>query len=84
MLDELHGAYPTFGIGRHLSTALSDYGDPWGMTDKEILFALKKYQEELSLDIQQVASEDYVKKIVEDAADLTHILDSEDDEEEDI
>ena len=70
ILSELHNAYPNFGLARHLSTALSDYGDFWGLTDKELTFALEKYQAELALDIDQIADDAYVNQIIEDGMDL--------------
>lgn len=70
LLQELHSEYPKQTIAQHLATALSDYGDFWGLTDKEFLFALEKYQSELALDILQLAPDSYVDKIVKDAENL--------------
>ncbi len=67
IIKELNKAHPRFVIGRHISTALSDYGDLWGITDKEFLFALTKYQEELELDNDNIASPEYIQAIEEDA-----------------
>ena len=77
LLHKLHSAYPSFGLGRHLSTALSDYGDFWGITDKELLFALQKYEAELALDQQNIADEEYVNQIVKEGMDLDTILNQE-------
>lgn len=77
LLSKLHNAYPSFGLGRHLSTALSDYGDFWGITDKELLFALQKYEAELALDQQNIADEEYVNQIVKEGMDLDTILNEE-------
>lgn len=82
LLKDLHQLYPGYGMGRHIATALSDYGDFWGITDKEFCFALEKYSSELELDLQNIASDEYVKKIVKDAEDLNHILDEDDDEDD--
>lgn len=79
-LEELAKDYPTFGIGRHLSTALSDYGDFWGITDKELVFALEKYTTQLDLDNNNIAAADYVDNIIEDAK---HLFDPKPEEEED-
>ena len=38
-------------MGRHLSTALDGYGDTWGLTDKEIAYALYKYRSQLEMDV---------------------------------
>lgn len=82
-LTELHSSYPSFSIGRHLSTALSEYGDSWGMSDKELLFALQKYQAELEVDPVHVMDEEFVQKVVDDSRDILHILDEDNTEEED-
>lgn len=70
LLDQLHTKYPSYTIARNISTALSDYGDFWGMTDKEFSFALEKYMAELELDDSHIVTEEYVKHIQEDAAKL--------------
>lgn len=75
ILSELHTTYPSIGLAKHLSTALSDYGDFWGLEDKELSFALEKYQSELALDSDRVIDDLYITKIVEDGIDL---LDEED------
>lgn len=36
-------------MGRHLATAI-DGSDLWGITDKELLLALKNYEIELNID----------------------------------
>lgn len=79
LLTELHISYPAYSIAQHLATALSDYGDFWGLTDKEFCFALEKYQNELALDIQNIAPDDYVEKIVNDAQ---HLFDNQEEEED--
>ena len=47
-LRQLNKEDPTYNMGRHLSTALDGYSDMWGMTDKELLFSLRKYELELN------------------------------------
>lgn len=81
LLSQLHTKYPTYNIARHLATALSDYGDYWGMSDKELLFALEKYEVTLDMDITPLEDSTYVDKIVKDAMNLDTILN--DPEEED-
>lgn len=78
LLLSLKAKYPTYGIGRHISTATADYGDVWGMTDKEYLFALNKYYAELELDSDNIASADFIDQIVKDGMDLENILKDED------
>jgi len=65
-LGDLHKSHPTFSIARHISTATADYGDIWGMTDKELSFALTKYQLELELNNSQMADDAFVDEIVKD------------------
>lgn len=78
VLDSLHTTHPTFSLGRHLSTALSDYGDIWGIPNKELLFALQKYEAEMELNTPNSAShEQFVDKVVKDALDMDHLLDEE-------
>ncbi len=79
-LESLHAKYPAFGVMRHITTATSDYGDTWGMNDKELLFALQKYEAELDLDKDNVVSEDYLEMIIKDAQDLSDVLKEEDEE----
>lgn len=77
IIDSLCREYPSHNLGRHLSLALSDYPDLFSVSDGEILFAFQKYQTELSLDYQQAAPEEYVRKIEEDAS---HLFDRQTDE----
>lgn len=79
LLHKLSKQYPAFGLGRHISTALSDYGDFWGIPDKELCFAIEKYMAELELDEENIASEDYVNQIVEDGKHLFDTPQEEDD-----
>lgn len=77
LLQELHKCYPNYNIGRHIATALADYGDFWGITDKEFLFALRKYKSQLEMDIPH--SDDIeVDEIIQEAMDLENILKEED------
>ena len=78
LLEQLHKEYPTYSIGRHLSTAFDDYGDLFDVTDREMCFALEKYLSTLEMD-NQVVSDEYVYRIIEDGK---HLLDFTEDEEE--
>ena len=82
LLDELHVKYPSFDIMRHITTATADYGDTWGMNDKELLFTLNKYKSELELDFKNIVSEEYLETIVRDAENLADILNDDVYEEE--
>lgn len=82
ILDNLHKSHPSFSLGRHLSTALSDYGDVWGMPNKEFLYALRKYEAEMELNNGKASShEKFVDKIVKDAMDIDNLLNEEDQED---
>ena len=77
-LQELHKSFPTYNLGRHLATALSDYGDIWGMTDKELAYALNKYKAELEMDVPHT-DESELEKIIKEGMDLDNILKEEED-----
>ena len=79
MLENLHKAHPTYNIGRHISTALDGYDDIWGVTDKEFLFALEKYELELNMDIDHIDQEE-IEKIIKDGMNLERTLFEEEEE----
>lgn len=66
-------------MGRHLSTALDGYGDIWGLSDKEILFALEKYKSQLDMDIPHTDEEE-LAKIIKEGMDLDNIFKEEEEE----
>jgi len=78
LFQELKKEHPSFSIARHIATAIADYGDIWGMTDKEFLFALTKYQAELNMDTDRIADDQYVSDIIKDAENLSIIENYED------
>ena len=78
VLKDLHKSYPNYNMGRHLSTALDGYGDIWGLSNKELLFALRKYKTELEMDVTH--SEEEVDQILKDGMDLENILKEEDED----
>lgn len=59
-------------MGRHLSTAL-DGSDLWGVSDKELLFALQKYEIELNMDIDRM-DDDEIEEIIKDGMNLERTL----------
>ena len=75
-LAELHKSFPTYNMGRHIATALAEYGDTWSMTDKELLFALTKYKAQLEMDFPH--SDKEIDDIIRDGMDLDNILKEED------
>lgn len=80
VLTQLHKDHPSYEMGKHISTALADYGDAWSLPDKELFHALKKYQSFLALDKQDI-TEAYIQDIIEDGSNLDHILDEKEEEE---
>jgi len=79
ILQELHNSFPTYNLGRHLATALADYGDIWGLTDKELVFALSKYKAEIEMDIPHT-DESELEKIIKEGMDLDNILKEEEED----
>ena len=69
-LERLQKSHPTYNIGRHIATAL-DGSDVWGITDKEFLFALKKYEVELNMDVEH---EEDIEDIIKDGINLERTL----------
>jgi hypothetical protein len=80
ILHSLHSSYPEYNMGRHLSTALDGYGDLWGVTDKELLFALEKYKAQLDMDVPHT-DEKEIDQIIRDGMNLDDILKEEDGED---
>ena len=78
VLESLHKAHPTYNIGRHISTALDGYDDVWGVTDKEFLFALEKYELELNIDVDHDQEE--IEEIIKDGMNLERTLFEEEEE----
>jgi hypothetical protein len=72
-LNRLQKAYPTYNMGRHLSTALYEYNDLWGVSDKELLLALEKYEIELNIDYPH-EDEDDLKKIIKGGMNLERMF----------
>jgi hypothetical protein len=79
VLESLHKAHPTYNIGRHISTALDGYDDVWGVSDKEMLFALEKYELELNMDVDHIDQEE-IEKIIKDGMNLERTLFEEEEE----
>lgn len=81
-LSELHKSHPSYGFGRHIAMAFSEYKDIWGLSDKEALFALEKYEAELELDNDNIASPEYMEKLMKDVQNFENILEEDEEEEE--
>ncbi len=81
ILQELHSLYPSYTMGMHLSTALDGYLDFWGITDKELVFALEKYKAKLDMDAPYAEGEE-LEKIISDGMALKGISSLLDEEEQ--
>ena len=79
LLKQLQYSYPNYNMARHISTALDEYGNFWGLSDKELLFALEKYKAELEMDYPHKDEE--LEDIVKDGMDLDNILKEDNGEE---
>ena len=78
VLQELHNLYPTYNMGRHISTALDGYGDAWGLSDKEILYALIKYKGQLEMDVPHSDGAE-LDQIIKEGMDLDNLFKEEED-----
>ena len=72
-LVRLQKAYPTYNMGRHISTALDEYSDVWGVSDKEFLYAIQKYEIELNIDGPHIDDEE-IEAIIKDGMNLERTL----------
>ena len=75
-LIRLQKAYPTYNIGRHISTALDEYSDVWGVSDKEFLYAIQKYEIELNIDGPHLDDKE-IEEIIKDGMNLDNIFEEE-------
>jgi len=75
-LVRLQKAYPTYNIGRHISTALDEYSDVWGVSDKEFLYAIQKYEIELNIDGPHIDDKE-IEEIIKDGMNLDSIFEEE-------
>lgn len=67
LLQELKAEHPNQTIGQHIATAFADYGDTWGLTDKEFCFSIEKYKASLDIDY---ATDDDVQRIIQDGMNI--------------
>jgi hypothetical protein len=80
ILMELKKEYPNCNIGKHISTALDDYGDIWGLPDKEVLYAFTKYKATLEMDVHRETNDEELEQIIKDGMNLKDISSLDDDE----
>jgi len=67
-------------MGRHIATALDEYGDVWGLSDRELLYAFEKYKAELDMDIPHT-DESEIDQIIKEGMNLENILKEQDGED---
>ncbi len=79
VLVELKAKYPTFNMGRHLSTALEDYNDLWGVNDKEILQSLIIYKDSMEIDVPHETGQAELDRIIQDGLNLSYALEDDED-----
>lgn len=68
-LQELKEVFPDYSMGKHLSTIIDEYGDIWGITDKELSYALKKYKAQLEMYVPE--HEENIEEIIKDGMNLS-------------
>ena len=68
-LKELKTLFPDYSMGKHLSTIIDEYGDIWGITDKELAYALKKYKAQLEMYVPTHAED--IDEIIKDGLNLS-------------
>ena len=80
LLHELHKEYPSIELSVHIDTALAEYDGIWGISDKELLFALEKYKSEMEFN---TVPEKEIEKIIEEGKNLETMFKSDEDLSED-
>jgi exopolysaccharide biosynthesis predicted pyruvyltransferase EpsI len=78
VLDRLSKNYPTQRLATHIGIALADYPHFDSISDKELYFALEKYECEKELDILSPSYD--IDDIIEDGKNLQMNDDYEEDE----
>ena len=77
VLESLHKAHPFYNMGQHISTAM-DGSDLWGVSDKEMLLALQKYEASLELDTDH--NEEEIEEIIKGGMNLERMFLEEEEE----
>lgn len=70
-LKRLNKAHNTYNMGRHISTAI-DGSELWGVTDKELLLSLQRYETSLDMDVNH--NEEEIEAIIKDGMNLERTL----------
>jgi len=77
-LQELHALHPSLSFGQHIASLSYEYGDLWGISDKELAFALCKYRTTLEIDSPHKESD--IQDIIKEGMSLDTILEQEEEE----
>lgn len=78
ILQELHTAYPQYNMGKHLATVLDECGNIWGVSDKELAYALTKYKGQLEMDVRHIDDSE-IEDIIKDGLNLDKLFKEEED-----
>lgn len=71
-LKDIKSLSPDGPICSHLSVIVEEYGDIWGISDKEFLFALTKYKAQIQMDYPHMETEEKeLQKIIKDGMNLS-------------
>ena len=65
ILKDLHHDFPNQNILRHVADATEEYGNIWGIENKEFLLALQKYKANM-----YIPEDTEIEKIIEDGKKL--------------
>jgi|SRR6476620_6100054 len=71
ILANLKKEHPNYSIARNICTALEEYGDPTGVSNTELAFALEKYRSELEY---HVVPDDELKQIIEEGENIDKLF----------
>ena len=75
ILQQLKINFPKYSLGQHLSTALDEYKNLWGVSDKDLLASLIEYQNQLQTDV--LHDDDELDEIIKGGMDLENLFKSE-------
>ena len=65
-------------MGKHLATVIDECGNLWGVTDKELAYALAKYKGQLEMDFPHTDDLE-IDKIIKDGLNLDNLFKEEED-----
>jgi len=79
-LEELHNLYPSYNLGKHLSTALDGH-DMWGINDEDLFDALVEYKAKFEMGLKRSIDDNDIAKIIKDGLRIHNSWDCADDDE---